>query len=269
MTSTTNLELLDKDIINSHLTENFDYAIEILSSVTSTNDYLLDLVKNQKINSKYHIALAEEQTAGRGRSGKTWESPFAKNLYMSFCYKFYVDYAAISGLSLAIGIAVINALRTIGMHGARIKWPNDIYYNNAKLGGLLIETSRELLAGVAINTIVGIGINVVGADEIRSKVDQSCTDIVSSLGKNISRNFLAALVIREVMIALEKFQQHGFAGFMRFWREIDFLYGKQVEVLVADEVNRGVAAGVDSSGVLCVNISGKKHCFHAGTVRLV
>jgi len=141
----SSLELLDKTLINSLLTANtrqYLTELEIHDQIHSTNSHLVAL-SNAKPDSTAVVCLAEQQTAGKGRRGRQWISPFGSNIYASIVWKFEQGPTYLSGLSLAIGVAVIKSLKTHGIKDVGLKWPNDIYWQQRKLGGILVEVAGE------------------------------------------------------------------------------------------------------------------------------
>ncbi|MDQ2995371.1 MAG: biotin--[acetyl-CoA-carboxylase] ligase, partial [Pseudomonadota bacterium] len=139
------LQLLSRD------TQQQLASIEVVDTVDSTNNYLLEQVK--KGCSSGSLVLAEHQTAGRGRQGKRWHAPYASNIYMSLYWHFSKDPTELAGLSLALSLAIVDALTQQGVTGLQIKWPNDIYHNDKKLAGILIDLSAE--SNSATNVVIG------------------------------------------------------------------------------------------------------------------
>ena len=101
------------------------------------------------------VCTAEQQTAGRGRRGRQWVSPFASNLYLSLVWEFSQGAAALEGLSLAVGVAVARALAACDVPAVQLKWPNDVLHDGAKLGGILLEMTGD--AAGACQVVVGVG----------------------------------------------------------------------------------------------------------------
>lgn len=123
------------------------------------------------------VCTAEQQSAGRGRRGRTWVSPFARNLYLSVAWRYHQGAAALEGLSLAVGVAVARALAANGLPAVQLKWPNDVIFRGAKLGGVLLEMTGDA-AGVC-QIVVGVGLNVAMPDSAAVAIDQAWTDIKS------------------------------------------------------------------------------------------
>ena len=147
------LVLLDKSRIQKLLNE--EVTIDVFEKLPSTNDYLKDL---NPTTSPY-ICLTEYQQKGRGRLGRSWDSPFGRNIYCSLSYVFQKDFSEISGLSLAVGVLTAKAIENIGCQlRPSLKWPNDIYIQQKKVGGILIDMQAE--ANGICKAIIGVGLNV-------------------------------------------------------------------------------------------------------------
>ncbi len=251
------LDLLDKKLIIELLQEtSLQLApyIEILSSVPSTNDYLLNALSEEESLHIGNVVLVEEQTSGKGRMGRTWISPYATNLYLSIYWKFVGPFSKLNGLSLVMGLAVVNAITTFGLEQIKVKWPNDLYCQDKKLGGILIETNYK--SGGPIHVVIGIGVNVKNDVGLERQLQQPCIDLQTCLGKNISRSWLAAAVILEVYKYLEIFSQEGFKCFMSTWAKRDYLMGKEVEVMIGATLYKGRVEGLDKSGALQLKCCG-------------
>lgn len=195
--------------------------------------------------------LAETQSAGRGRRGRAWQSPLGGNLYFSLLRRFEAGMAALSGLSLVVGIAVVEALADCGVAGVGLKWPNDVLADGRKLAGILVELGGEFLG--PCYAVIGIGINLRLPPEARARIDQPAIDVAGlGDGEVPSRNALAARLIERLVAALDRFEAQGFAAFAPDYARHDLLHGRNVRVLAAGESREGVAAGVDARGALLV-----------------
>ncbi|TAN02636.1 MAG: biotin--[acetyl-CoA-carboxylase] ligase [Rhodanobacteraceae bacterium] len=197
------------------------------------------------------FVFADWQDAGRGRRGRQWISPPATNLQFSCLKRFSGGYAALSGLSLAVGLAVASALEACGADGIGLKWPNDLVHRDAKLGGVLIELGGEFMG--PSHAVIGIGINVRVPAAVRRALDRPCADLAELCGDALpSRNALAAALITGLVASLDTFDAAGFAAFAGTWRERDALAGRVIHVDDARGAFEGKAAGVDARGALQV-----------------
>jgi BirA family biotin operon repressor/biotin-[acetyl-CoA-carboxylase] ligase len=211
------------------------------------------------------FVFADWQDAGRGRRGRQWVSPPATNLQFSCLKQFACGYAALSGLSLAVGIAVANALEDCGVAGIGLKWPNDLVHDDAKLGGILIELGGEFMG--PCHAVVGVGINFRVPQAMRRALDRRCTDLEHLCdGKAPSRNVLATALVARLVEVLDVFGESGFATFADAWSTRDALAGRAIRVDGARGVFEGVAAGVDARGALRVHRDGVIECLDSAEV---
>jgi BirA family biotin operon repressor/biotin-[acetyl-CoA-carboxylase] ligase len=211
------------------------------------------------------VCLAELQHAGRGRRGRLWVSPFAANLYLSLLWRSAAGAAALGGLSLVAGLAVLRSLRAFGIDSAGLKWPNDILVGRAKLAGILIDVVGESSGPCAV--IIGVGINVAMPAPAAAGIDQAWTDLQTASGRTgISRNHLAACLLDHMLPAVAAFEAEGLHPFLEEWRCHDLVDGRDVDLRLANEVICGTARGVDASGALLVDTDTGRRRFASGEV---
>lgn len=219
--------------------------LTLLVQTQSTNDVAMSRI--QAGMSSGFVCLAEQQTAGRGRRGREWVSPFASNLYLSCVWEFYHGAAALEGLSLAVGVAVARALRSLQVSDVKLKWPNDVLVSGAKIAGILLEMTGDPTGRCQV--VVGIGINHLMPASAGAQIDQPWVRL-AELCPSVSRNLLAARVISEVLLALEAFQLDGFESFRAEWSQLDAYKGLPVIVKTGAQDILGIADGVDETGGL-------------------
>lgn len=211
------------------------------------------------------FVFADWQDAGRGRRGRQWISPPATNLQFSCLKRFARGYAALSGLSLAVGVAVATALEDCGATGIGLKWPNDLVHGDSKLGGILIELGGEFMG--PCHAVIGIGINLRVPQAMRRALDRPCTDLRDACGgKAPSRNRLATALVARLVEALDVFGDSGFAPFAEGWAARDALAGRTIRVDGAHGVFEGTAAGVDARGALRVRRAGGVDCLDSAEI---
>jgi len=258
------LELLNEEVIRSQLGDQQKNLpqLELLQTVNSTNTHLL-LKKN--LPSGYTV-FAEQQTEGRGRFGRTWVSPFGRNLYLSMAWNFPGGTTTLAGLSLVIGIAVVNALESYGLTGIKLKWPNDIIYHQRKLGGILVEVTGDVTG--LCQAIIGIGINVQAPQTLNTAIDQSWIDIRNIKPHQPQRNKLGGLILKELLTVLPEFQQKGLQAFRSYWQPLDAFAGQPVTVHTQQGPIEGIADGIDQVGNLRVIINGEAQTFNSGEVSI-
>ncbi|MDX9741337.1 MAG: bifunctional biotin--[acetyl-CoA-carboxylase] ligase/biotin operon repressor BirA [Gammaproteobacteria bacterium] len=242
------LELLDPEIVAAALDASVRAGLgplEVHHEVDSTNS---ELLRRAAVLPSGAVCLAESQRAGRGRRGRVWHSPCARNLYLSLLWRFSRGPEALGGLALVVGLAVRAALEDAGVPGVAVKWPNDVLHQGAKLAGALIELSGE--AGGASCVIIGVGINVSMPQALGSAaITQAWTDAERAAGAPVSRNRLAAAVLGRLSAALALFGEQGLEPFLDEWRAHDALAGRPV-VVQGMEIVHGIARGVDVDGAL-------------------
>jgi len=240
--------------------------IEVLARTDSTNQRLLEADAARDPQALF----AELQTAGRGRRGRQWRSPFGANLYLSLAWSFPAWPPQLSALSLAVGVACARALRQAGLRQVMLKWPNDLRVGEDKLGGILIEQRGE--AGGPCRVVIGIGINVAMSAEQAGALGQPWTSLQAALAaaehKPPERNALAARLLTELVAALDEFESAGFAPFLHDWSTLDATANQPVRIEGGSEPLQGIARGVDAQGALIVEAQHRRHHVHAGEVSL-
>ena len=236
----------------------------VFDQVDSTNAWLMN-----NINSVEHgqVVLAEYQSAGRGRRGRAWQTPYAGQLCMSLLWRLQDGIEAAMGLSLAVGLAIVEALEATGVKDLGLKWPNDIYLGGKKLGGVLIELQGH--ANSEVSLVVGLGINVRVASLQAEKIDQAFAQLETSAKYPINRTALAIAVVNSLSQMFEVFRLHGFAALQQRWNRYDIFAEQAVSLRFSEErEQKGKAKGVDKQGQLLLEIDGELKPFMAGEVSL-
>ena len=241
MIEVVNKNPLDKEKILSKLSNEFrsKVVLEVFDTISSTNDYLLRKEKNK--NKDIKICIAEEQTKGRGRRGKSWISPKFKNIYFSL--NSYLKKEDLSGLSIAVALSVSKVLTKINVMSL-IKWPNDLLVGNKKICGILIETAK---VGELTKVVIGIGINV--NMEYSELIDQEWTSIKLEKKQSVDRNSIITEMINQLCITLNKFEQEEFDYFLNKFTSLDLL--KDKEFTLKDKPSETfIGKGIDNKGLL-------------------
>jgi BirA family biotin operon repressor/biotin-[acetyl-CoA-carboxylase] ligase len=259
------VELLNRDRIRNslpvHVRESLR-EVRVEAVLESTNASLQSLPPGQQHGT---VLLAECQTAGRGRRGRIWVSPPARNIYLSLGWRFDASVASLACLPLVVALAVCRSLASVGLEGHAIKWPNDIVINERKLGGCLVEVQGE--ARGPCMAVIGIGINVhmpVIPDDMPD-IDQPWTDLARLL-PDVSRNHLASALISDLLPCLNTFADDGFDSFAAEWSGRDALVGKEVVVTRGAENLSGVAQGINERGGLLLATARGIEEYHSGEV---
>lgn len=256
------LSLLNHDEIKQLLpyTSCRNVNIEVLNVIGSTNQYLKD--KLAEIESG-HTCLAEAQTAGRGRHGRTWVSPYAASLYLSMHWSFDGGYSVLGGLSLAIGVAIVDALKFCGVKDVELKWPNDIYAQGKKLAGVLIEVEGQISTGC--KAIIGIGLNVRLPENVEN-IGQPWIDLAQLSELPVNRNLLAATLIGELTKTLTSFENSGLNPFIERWRALDIYANQEVKLIIGQQSISGTARGIDATGAILLETEQGIRAYHGGEI---
>ena len=263
----TQLSLLNKkniiQEINQDLMDSLYLQTEFITN--STNDSVTKTAQSQKKNIIY-ISTAEYQTHARGRYGKEWFNPFGATISLSFFWKPIKKQYNQEGLSLAVGMAVIKSLNTPSKERLTLKWPNDIFYKDKKLGGILIESSEHPHGNIQVT--IGIGVNVNLTETQIKKIPQPSTDMTRVFKQTATRNLLIAQIINSLIPTLKVYEQLGFSAFHREWCQYDNLLGRNVTLKYGNKQYSGVAQGVNESGQLIVKTASQTYHFNSGEVSL-
>ncbi|MGR9051853.1 MAG: bifunctional biotin--[acetyl-CoA-carboxylase] ligase/biotin operon repressor BirA [Gammaproteobacteria bacterium] len=261
------LELLRQRTIEAELTAEARSELadfEIFDRLVSTNTYLVE--RSHAGARSGCVCMAEFQSGGRGRQGRTWVSPFGSNIYLSVLCRFCNGPSVLSGLSLAVGVAVVRALSQLGVDGIGLKWPNDIYWQGRKLGGILVEISGEANGPCAV--VVGLGLNVYLPASQAESITQAWTDLRQVTGwHKIPRNRLAAALLNQLLPVISGFEATTFAAYIDEWRRYDCLKDRAVGVFLFDRRIDGIACGIDEQGLFVLQTGdGEKRVFASGEI---
>ncbi len=262
------LELLDREQILGVLEPKAAGALSDLhlhQRIGSTNSWLMEQAAAGAASGS--VCLAEQQTAGRGRRGRSWASPFGTNIYLSLLWRFSQGPAQLSGLSLAAGLSVLRALQRQGVQGPRLKWPNDLLWNGRKLAGLLLELAGE--TGGPSLVVLGVGLNLRLSAVQGEVIDQPWIDLRGLPGSPApSRNRLAGVLISELLAMLQAFERNGFGPLAAEWNRHDLYHGCEVVLTSGQGELRGVHRGVDHAGALLLEQAAGLRACHAGELSL-
>jgi len=253
------INLLDENVISQqYLTEN----VEVIPVIDSTNQYLLDNIDTLTTGD---VCLAEYQQAGRGRRGGKWFSPFGANLYLSMYWRLEQGPAAAMGLSLVVGIVIAETLVQFGCHDVKVKWPNDLYINNRKLAGILVEMTGK--TGDVAHIVIGAGINIAMKSDTTSSIDQSWTSLYQE-GVITDRNALSAAIITNLRSALRTFETQGMVPFLPRWHALDNFLNKPVKLIIGDREIHGIERGINEFGALMLEQEDEIKAWVGGEISL-
>ncbi len=258
------IELLDKNLVLNAIGEQRAwFKLEVLDEVKSTNTYLMQ----QKGIAHATCVAAHIQTHGKGRRGRTWVSQLGASLTFSLLWRFQCGAAALSGLSLTVGVALIRALTALGVNDAQLKWPNDVLVDGKKLAGILIELQGDLEGPSA--AVIGVGINLNLPKNVLANIDQPAIDLATASKVNINQSELLGLILKHLADVLSNFEVQGFIGLRDEWLRYHAYENKPVRMLLPNGTDvQGVVQGVADDGILLVETALGLQRFSAGEISL-
>lgn len=254
------IELLSLTEIERQLSQRLD-KLEVLLDVASTNTYLFQ--QSSDYMGQRYAVLAEKQSAGKGRRGRLWVSPFGKSIYLSLLTTFAGGIASLEGLSLMVAIAVERALVSLGVEGIGLKWPNDVYAQGKKLAGILLEVNGEYSSHCQV--VIGVGLNLALNEKDAAEIEQPWVEL-RSLKPELSRNQVAAALLDELLKVVDEFQQDGFAPYQQYWTERDIYHNQSVRILSGSKEKLGIIKGVNRKGELMLKTELGMEVLNAGEV---
>ncbi|MHC8379452.1 bifunctional biotin--[acetyl-CoA-carboxylase] ligase/biotin operon repressor BirA [Pseudomonas sp. MDT1-16] len=257
----TPLTLLDSVEIRGRA-PSCDWPILVFDSIDSTNAEALRAIARGQ--AAPFLVLAERQTAGRGRRGRKWVSPFAENIYYSLVLRIEGGMRQLEGLSLVVGLAVMQALRKLGVSGAGLKWPNDVLVGQKKIAGILLELVGD--PADVCHVVLGVGINV--NMQITDEVDQQWTSMRLESGKVFDRNHLVGELGAMLQEYLCCHQVHGFSAIQAEWEQNHLWQGRAVSLIAGVNQINGEVLGIDSQGALRLKVGGVEKVFSGGELSL-
>jgi len=260
------LRWIDKDKISAGLGDKSAFFdLEIVDCLASTNSRLLE----KAVQGAPHgsCVIAEMQTAGRGRRGREWHANLGGSLTFSLLWRFNQGAGFLSGLSLAVGVALMRALNQAGVSGAGLKWPNDVLHQHRKLAGILIELQGDMLGPSA--AVIGIGINLKLSGKVLNRIDQAVVDLHSIGGDVPERNFLLASILLHLADVLNEFDEGGFSSLREEWLRHHAYHEKRVLLMLPDgSRHEGHLLDVADDGALLVRTAVGKQRFTSGEISL-
>jgi BirA family biotin operon repressor/biotin-[acetyl-CoA-carboxylase] ligase len=261
----TAIDWLDSARVGRHLGAHRNtYELRTIDVVESTNTTLL---QHAVAGAPAGLMLAAElQTRGRGRRGRAWYAGLGGALTFSVLWRFEQGAGFLAGLGLAVGVALVRALRSVGVEGAMLKWPNDLLVRHQKLAGTLVEIQGDVL-GPSV-AVVGVGINFRLDASTRERVDQAATDLVG-VGVTHDRNGVLGRVLWHLAEVLNAFRDHGFGPLRDEWESYHVYAGRAVAVRLPNgSREEGTVAGADDDGALLLQTRSGLRRFHSGEVSL-
>jgi len=260
------LDLYDATALAERLRrESPGLSVEILDECPSTNTALAERARAGVAHGT--VLICEHQSAGRGRRGNAWVSAIGGSVIFSLLWRFSGGAGALAGLGLAVAVSAAEALERLGVRRVAVKWPNDLYCEGSKLGGILIETSGDTAGPSAV--VIGIGINVRLSASERERIGRPVTDLATSSSVAPPRTAVLAQLLASIAFTLERFSREGFAPFRRPWLERHAWQGRRVVVSQAERrVAEGEVIGIAEDGALELVSERGIQRFHSGELSL-
>jgi BirA family biotin operon repressor/biotin-[acetyl-CoA-carboxylase] ligase len=253
------------DKINLYLPEPNVFDICVLPHAESSNTLLLQRAANGVPSGS--VLAVEWQTAGRGRMGRRWHSELGNSLTFSLLWRFETGLVSLSGLSLAVGLALVRTLRKLGVSEVGLKWPNDLVSEHGKLAGVLIEAQGEARGACAV--VIGIGLNFQSAENIKTQLNHGVSDLSQYLPQPIERNRLLALLLQTLAEILAEFSQTGFKSMRAEWEAEHYYQNRMIKMQLPDgQEMTGTVSGITEEGALRVETTRGEQIFHAGEISL-
>ena len=252
------LKILDKSIIYNHLellNSDDDIELSIKDFVnTTTEEFDPREIKSNELK----ISIAEFQKQGRGRQNRKWFSPFGAGISSSI-FKHLSKNINPIGLSLYLGIRIIDALDEIGFHGIKLKWPNDLYYKDKKLGGILVDIYQNSDLDSVISLGIGINYCLPNNKNFNFDTEKTPIDLCSIIkDENIDRSTVAGHLLKRVIENLNSFNENSLKDEQERWKDIDYLYAKTITIEVVDKQITGINRGITSDGELILEVDSKR-----------
>jgi BirA family biotin operon repressor/biotin-[acetyl-CoA-carboxylase] ligase len=257
---------IDKDKIHAGLGDKSGFFdLEIADCLASTNSRLLEKAVQGAAHGS--CVITEMQTSGRGRRGREWHANLGGSLTFSLLWRFNQGAGYLSGLSLAVGVALMRALNQAGVSDAGLKWPNDVLHQHRKLAGILIELQGDMLGPSA--AVIGIGINLKLSGKVLNRIDQAVVDFYAIRGNVPERNLLLANILLHLADVLNEFDEGGFSSLRGEWLKYHVYHEKQVLLMLPDgSHHEGHLLDVADDGALLVRTAVGKQRFTSGEISL-
>ncbi|KDC49496.1 bifunctional biotin--[acetyl-CoA-carboxylase] ligase/biotin operon repressor BirA [Pseudoalteromonas fuliginea] len=239
--------------------------VEVHPIIDSTNSELMRRIQAKTTLESGTVIVAEMQQAGRGRRGRVWQSPFGANLYYSYFWRLDDGLQAAMGVSIAVGLAVYDAIKALYQVDVELKWPNDIYINKQKLAGVLVELDGQPQGPCQL--VIGIGINLQMPESFSQHIDQAWTDL-SQHTQQLDKNSLVASLTHHLEQRLAQYRQTGLQGMYEQWNSLNAFAGEYVELNTGHRSWRGICEGIDAQGGIRIRQDGEVKGYYGGEVSL-
>ncbi|RLV59450.1 bifunctional biotin--[acetyl-CoA-carboxylase] ligase/biotin operon repressor BirA [Parashewanella curva] len=227
--------------------------------IDSTNSFMM---KHANELNSGDICIAEHQSAGRGRRGRNWVSPYGSHFYGSVFWNFPQGMAQAMGLSLVVGCSLVTALEALGVSGLAVKWPNDVYLNGKKLAGILVEMSGQ--ADGECQIVIGVGVNFVMPSNSGEQIDQPWCDLTNV---DIPSKTAFAIAFHQQLVSdLKVFESQGLKPFLSRWQQTDLYKDQEIRLEMADNHVEGICRGIDEQGGILLELDGEVKSYVGGEI---
>lgn len=249
-------------IDSARLIQSIDNRCFYFDEIPSTNGFMLSHTSELKSGD---VCVAEYQSAGRGRRGRIWVSPYGHHLYFSQFWSFPQGMAQAMGLSLVVACSLVEVLKSFGVDNIGVKWPNDIYLNYKKLAGILIEMSGQ--ADSECQLIIGIGVNMAMSEDQGKGIDQPWSDL-SSLTDMPNKTDLVIALHKQLKRDIQLFEREGLAAFKTRWQQADLFHSKEIRLLMGENHVDGICRGIDEQGAVLLEAADGIQAYIGGEISL-
>lgn len=257
------MDLLREEIIEKLGVNTFVSDLQIFSELDSTNRYLKELA--QAGAKEGTVIIANCQSAGRGRLGRSFFSPEETGIYMSILLRPKIELQKSVRITSMAAVAVARAIENVSGIEAKIKWVNDIFLNGKKVCGILTESGINTMAGILDYAVLGIGVNV-GVIEFPEELKEIATSVCNECSHLVTRTALIAEILKELEYWYPSLEN---GSFLKESRERSLLLGKDILVVGSGENDyQAKALDLDDMGHLWIEKAGKKEILHSGEVSI-
>ena len=241
-------------------TEVFGKSVLVLKEIDSTNNYAKRLAAEG--TGEGMVVVADHQTAGKGRLGRSFFSPGEKGIYMSIVLRPKMELKKSTLITSMAAVAVARAIENLSGVEAKIKWVNDVYLNGKKVSGILTEAAVDSENGCLSYAVLGIGVNV-GVMEFPEELKAIATSVNNEAARQVEREALIAEILNEVETLYTTMET---GEFLKESRSRSLVIGKEIKVVDTDHSCPAKAIAIDEAGQLVVETSGGRQTLHSGEV---
>ena len=242
-------------IVNQLKLAQINKPVHYLFTTSSTN-------KIARENKQAAIYIADHQSAGHGRAAKQWLTPLGQSIALTLSHNFDLGLSHLSGLNIAIAVAIIQAIKKCGYNHIGLKWPNDLLGSAGKVAGILIEITGN---SSSCQAHIGIGINWQIRQNLLDTIEQDCMNI--GIDNHSKSEFIVMLII-ELENILQEFSTNKLNNIIKTWRQYDALVGKKINIIRDDKIIPAEYIGINEQGLLSVKLNQEIKTLASGEVSI-